>query len=168
MQSRAIFKRTGAALSLSLLALMIAMPSLADDQSDAKALWQQLQSANYRQNWKLYDKGKFYRGQEPHGALLTTYLNPEAATGKQAKSGTMPNGAVIVKENYMPNKKLAAITIMQKRQGFDSQHNDWFWAKYGPDGSIQASGKADSCLACHGAVRSNDYIFSFPIAPIKP
>jgi cytochrome c551/c552 len=57
---------------------------------------------------------------------------------------------------------------MRKEQGFAPQEGDWFWAKYKPDGTVEAAGQPAGCLSCHGAVRSNDYVFTFPVAPIPP
>ena len=45
----------------------------------AAALWAYLQKVEYRNNWELWpEKGELYQGQEPHGMLLTTYVNPAA------------------------------------------------------------------------------------------
>lgn len=135
----------------------------------AGELWRKLQSANYQNQWATVPgKGKLYQGQAPHGALLTTYLNKEAEEAMKSKPGKMANDATIVKENYMPDGKLDAITVMYKESGFDRDHNDWFWAKYAADGTVQAAGKAPGCIACHGAVRSNDYVFTFPVGQIQP
>lgn len=132
----------------------------------AKELWQKIDG---HEKWATVPgKGTYYAGQAPHGALLSTYLNPEAKKGMEAKRGKMPEDAIIVKDNYMPNKTLAAITVMYKEPGYDHRHKDWFWAKYAPDGKTLAVGKVGGCISCHGSVRSNDYIFTFPIAPIKP
>ena len=100
--------------------------------------------------------------------LLTTYLDPAAVDVQASKPGMVPEGAVIVKENYMPDKTLDALTVMLKESGYDPDHNDWFWAKFSAAGEIQVAGKALGCLACHGSVRFNDYVFTFPVAPIEP
>jgi len=144
-------------------------PEESPDVRAARELWQSLQEAKYPDNWATVPgKGTFYRGQGPHGMLLSTYLNDAAAQAMQGKPGTMPDGAIIVKENYTPEKELAAITVMVKQAGYDPDHSDWFWTKFGPDGEVQAAGKPAGCIACHGSVRSNDFIFTFPIAPIQP
>jgi hypothetical protein len=141
----------------------------AGDEQMAEDLWRRLQAANYRDAWATVPgKGTFYQGQVPHGALLSTYLSPEAERGLQAKSGSMPADAIIVKENYMPDRTLAAVTVMYKEPGFDPEHGDWFWAKYGTNGEVQESGRAVGCITCHGSVQSNDYVFTFPIAPRPP
>jgi len=44
----------------------------------------------------------------------------------------------------MPNKKLAAVTVMYGKSGSNPQAGDHFWLKYTPDGKIEAEGKAVS------------------------
>lgn len=137
-------------------------------QAQAEELWQMLQSEDYATNWSTVPgKGELYRGQDPHGMLLSTYLNEAAAQALEDKPGRMPEDAIIVKENYTPDEALDSVTVMMKQPGFDPDHHDWFWAKYGTEGEIQAAGKPVGCISCHGAVRSNDYVFTFPIAPIS-
>lgn len=141
---------------------------LTPDQATAQELWAMLQEPGYPGDWTtIPGKGELYRGQAPHGALLSSYLNPEAAEALQAQPGVMPDGAIIVKENYLEDETFDSVTIMYKQSGYDPDHNDWYWTKLGANGEIQAAGKPDGCIACHGAVRSNDYIFTFPIAPIQ-
>jgi plastocyanin len=140
------------------------------DEALAQDLWDTLQEAGYAEAWSLIPgKGELYPGQDPHGALLTTYLNSEAEGALQERPGEMPRGAVIVKENYTPNEDLASVTVMHKQAGgYAPDTNDWFWAKYGPEGEVQAAGMPGGCISCHGAVRSNDYIFSFPVTSFSP
>ena len=139
-----------------------------EDQQMAEELWQTLQDTEYADNWATTPKGTFYRGQEPHGALISTYLNPEAEQAMEAQPGTMPDGAIIVKENYTEDRDLVGTTVMQKVEGYDPEHNDWFWAQYDPDGQVGAAGQVADCISCHGAVQSNDYVFSVVVAPIEP
>ena len=76
----------------------------------------------------------------------------------------MPNGAIIVKENYMPDGQLAAITTMYKVDGFNPEANDWHWVKFLPDGSVDmdgmAQGKVPMCIGCHSGRADNDYIYT--------
>ena len=59
------------------------------------AMWAHLQDEAYQENWQLWpDKGRLYEGQEPHGMLLTTYLNDTALQALRSRAGTMPPGAV--------------------------------------------------------------------------
>ncbi len=126
-----------------------------------KDLWDYLAKVKYRESFSLWPgKGKLYKGTEPHGSLLTTYVNQPALDAIRGKKESMPAGSIVVKENYMPGKKLAAITVMYKVAGFHPEGGDWFWAKYAPDGKIQAEGKPGGCIGCHGKKKGNDFLFT--------
>ena len=112
-------------------------------------------------SWEMWPgKGELYPGKEPHGSLLTTYVNDIALSAIQGKKGRLPTGSIIVKENYDADKKLVAITSMTKIVGYDSAHNDWFWLSVSADGNISAQGKVQGCINCHNANSTNDYIFT--------
>ncbi len=120
---------------------------------------------NYKE-WKLWPgKGELYAGTEPHGAFLTTYLNSRAFSAVNGKKGSIPDGGIFVKENYSPEKTLESITMMYKIKGFNPDSNDWFWAKYQPDGTIEVEGRVPGCIACHEGREANDYIFTSDIQP---
>jgi hypothetical protein len=102
-----------------------------------------------------------YEGTSPHGAYLTTYVNPYAFAAIDGKKGEMPNGAIVVKENYTKDKKLAAVTVMRKVAGFAPDSGNWFYLKYNPSNhQVQASGDVDSCRSCHAKVKNNDWLFT--------
>lgn len=128
--------------------------------ADADKLHEYLTKEKPYTNWKLWPgKGKLYKGTEPHGALLTTYVNDVALKSIKAKKG-LKDGAIIVKENYMPDKKLAAVTVMYKVKGYNPEFGDIFWMKFLPDGKTEASGKVDMCIGCHTKVKDNDYLYT--------
>jgi mono/diheme cytochrome c family protein len=139
-----------------------------DGAADAAELWQMLQEEDYAEAWSTVPgKGELYPGQPPHGALLSTYLNEPALNALEGRPGAMPDGAIVVKENYRPDETLASVTVMEKRAGYAPAYGDWYWARYGPDGTVQGGGTIQSCIACHAAVRTNDYIFTFVVAPVE-
>lgn len=126
-----------------------------------KELWDYLAKKEYAKKFTLWPgKEKLYKGAEPHGALLTTYVNKKALEAIQGKKGVLPAGSIVVKENYTPEKKLAAITVMYKVDKYNPEANDWFWAKYNPDGSIDKEGKVAGCIGCHAKAKDNDYLFT--------
>jgi len=131
--------------------------------ADAEKLHQYLTKEKPYTEWKLWPgKGKLYKGTEPHGALLTTYVNDVALKSIKAKKG-LKDGSIIVKENYMPDKMLAAVTVMYKVKGYNPEAGDIFWMKYAPDGKIEVSGKsgmADMCIGCHAKEKGNDYLYT--------
>lgn len=139
-------------------------PSAMPEASGA-ALWAYLQGSDYRSNWPLWPgKSEKYEGTEPHGMLLTTYVNDLGHDAITSAAGAMPASAIIVKENYMPDGTLAAITTMYKVEGYNPEVGDWHWVKFLPDGSVDADGmaqgKVEMCIGCHGAKADNDYVFT--------
>ncbi|HKL26954.1 MAG TPA: cytochrome P460 family protein [Desulfuromonadales bacterium] len=133
-------------------------------ETDGKAVYDYITKKNPYQDWALWPgTDKFYKGQHPHGALLTTYVNKAAETGINDKVGTLANGSIIVKENYMADKSLGAVTIMYRVEGYNPDAGDWFWAKYKADGAIEKEGKVAGCIGCHTAAIQNDWIFTSPV-----
>ena len=73
----------------------------------------------------------------------------------------LPEGSIIVKEGYSDSSgsELNKITIMKKINGFDPEHNDWFWANYNEGGGLGgANGSVSSCYSCHTS--GKDYLSS--------
>ncbi len=140
----------------------------------AAELWDLIQTENYRVSWKMWPgKEALYKGTHPHGSYLTTYLNDIALKSLEGEGTELDPGSIIVKENYTPEKTLAAITVMYKLAGYDPGNNNWFWAKYSPDGkpmsaetdgeSTMLVGKVPGCIDCHTSNKANDYIMTSPI-----
>lgn len=132
--------------------------------AEGKAVYNYLTQTKDYQKWPLFPgTTTFYEGKHPHGALLTTYVSPEAQKAIQNRAGKIPNDGFIVKENYNPEKKLMAVTVMYRVEGYNPDAGDWFWAKYAADGSIQKEGKVAGCIGCHTAVIQNDWVFTGPL-----
>ena len=52
-----------------------------------------LGEVDYQKSWELWPGlGEKYQGGDPHGMLLTTYLNPAAVKALEDKKGVMPDG----------------------------------------------------------------------------
>jgi hypothetical protein len=130
-------------------------------ETSGTAVWEHLKKVGYAKRWKMWPgKEAFYKGQEPHGVLVTTYVNGPALRGLGGKKGVMADGAIIAKENYSPEKKLMAITVMYKVKGYNPEAGNWFWAKYAPDGKVEAEGKVEGCIKCHSGKKANDFLFT--------
>ncbi|CAN5830745.1 hypothetical protein BH23GEM9_BH23GEM9_30060 [soil metagenome] len=126
----------------------------------AEALWAHLQDADYR-SWPMFPgTGELYSGTEPHGMLLTTYVNRIASDALTNGASALPAGAIIVKENYMPDSTFAAATVMHKVPGYDAGNGDWYWAKYDPNGVVEDAGRAPMCQQCHAAQRQRDFVMT--------
>lgn len=142
-----------------------------DNTDFAETLWAELKEA------KLVGKNRIhvqpFEGNEPHGTIqqvLNTELTVNGRTGKVIVKVNHGGPNVDVQEVYdNPNKHVAAVTVMFKREaGYDPDNNDWFWAKYNPDGSLDknpkgmklagrvAKGMNQGCIACHTALGGED------------
>ena len=121
-----------------------------------------------------------YEGTPPHGKVLE-YLETEVTYEGHT-------GLVMVKKNYAGDAEpedlehavledrqahLDSVTVMLRREdGYDPDHQNWFWAKYNPDGSMAtnpkgmklagrvAKGADKGCIACHQAAPGEDYVFT--------
>ena len=125
------------------------------------ALWDYLIKVDYAKTWKIWPgTHALYPGKSPHGAFLTTYVNEPACEAIEKKEGSMPDGAIICKQNFDKEKKYVALTVMYKVKGYDPMEGDYFWAKYSPDGRIDGEGKISSCINCHSHQRENDFVFT--------
>jgi len=145
------------------------------DVAYAKLLWDLMKAD------KLVGDGAIhavpYAGVEPHGMMLETFYTTASVNGHE--------GRLVVKRNYGPEgvkkddvlmdpaKHLGAITVMfQREDGYDADNQNWFWAKYLPDGSLDknpegmqlagrvAKGADAGCIACHSTADGGDYLFS--------
>lgn len=133
-------------------------------EASGSELWQYMEDENYQNNWQLFPgTEELYEGTEPHGARLTIYVNDIAYDAVMSGTTPLPDGAIVVKENYMPDSTLAAITTMFKVDGYSSAHNDWFWLRNNAEGVIDAEGRVDGCQNCHEQASATDYVFTdFP------
>jgi hypothetical protein len=135
-------------------------------QTFEQKLWGYLVRAKYR-NWAPVP-GKsdgMYEGESPHGAFLKMYLNRRAAGSANA----LPDGSMVIKENYKPDKTIAAVTVMYKNKGYNPAAGDWYWIKYNPDGTVaekpmptgnmRLAGKVGGCIDCHGDADGGDFAF---------
>jgi len=146
---------------LAVPAVVLAMSHGKMPATEGKALYEYITKTSPYQQWSLWPgKEKLYPGTEPHGALLTTYVNDVALKGFRHWDGGLPDGTIVVKENYMPDKMLAAVTVMYKKSGYNPQAGDYFWLKFTPDGKIEAEGKVEMCIGCHRAAQKGDFLFT--------
>ena len=165
--------------TVAFLGVVIAACGSSDSEEDAQAavtsadttgaaIWAHIQESNYQTEWQLWpEKGRLYTGQVPHGMLLTTYLNSVAYEALTSGAAAMPAGAIVVKENYMPDSTLAAVTTMYKVTGYNAEHSDWFFTKHLASGVLDTmpngmdmEGRLPGCQSCHLVRRDNDYLYT--------
>lgn len=142
------------------------------DVAFAEALWTAIDGYD---GWLM--QSDIMPGKSPHGMFVRMYYSI-VTVGDVAYH-------VVVKDNYggedvtlemvkeNPAGYLMAVTPMvQREQGYDVDNNNWFWVKYGPDGSIGvndmkmamagrvAKGMPMGCIACHANAGGGDYLFA--------
>ncbi len=168
----------GSALALALLTSPVIAQGMAPfgtehDVGYAGLVWKAMEAANLVGDHAI--KSRPYDGTPPHGKMLETFYTTATVDGH--------TGTLIVKRNYGPEgvdaeqimmdpgKHLGAITVMfQREAGYDEDNQNWFWAKFLPDGSLDknakgmqlagrvAKGADKGCIACHST--QDDYIFT--------
>jgi hypothetical protein len=127
----------------------------------AKAFWTYISQTNPYTKWQTWPGYPgLYPGKSPHGKYLKLYAN-EAAIQAAKEGKDMPDGAILVKENYTADKRLVAITPMYRVKGYNPAAGDWFWGEYRPNGKVMAAGKIQSCIKCHRTA-NHDWRFTTP------
>ena len=130
-------------------------------QVDASELYMQITEEDNYKSWAFMPgTSEMDPGNGVHGELITVYVSDDALSAIENNEGVMPNGSIILKEGYSSEGELREIVLMQKVDGFDPEHNDWYWAAYSPDGDVLTEGSQPACYNCHSRVKDNDYIFT--------
>ncbi len=108
----------------------------------AEAVWAYLEAQGYA-SWPRWPGTEaLYSGNEPHGMLLTTYVNsPMAEALEGGRTTELPDGAIVVKENYMPDSTLAAVTVMYQVSTPDENCSFVAGEKVTPDGGDEPLGR---------------------------
>jgi hypothetical protein len=132
---------------------------LSKDEISGERLWRRIST---EADFESYPEWPGYKGvqigQSPHGRYHEIYINPVLRAALPIADRTAPDGSVIVKENFDADMKKVGFTVMAKAKGYDPATDDWFWASYGPDGSVAAEGKVEMCIKCHEGMKRNDYV----------
>jgi hypothetical protein len=148
----------------------VARPGYDRPDTTGSAVLAWLEKEEYRETWELWPGTAPLHearptgvvvapaGAEPHGALLITYANPVAIDALSRAAPAMPPGAVVLLEGYLPDSTLSSVSVMVQVGEFDPERQDWFFARFGSAGEIDAAGHVEACQGCH--VSEPDYLFS--------
>jgi hypothetical protein len=129
-------------------------------EGEGQALYDYILKTDY-QNWDLWPGKQALRpSTHPHGKFITTYVNKPALKAIHKKTDPLPDGSIVIAENFSPDKTLAVISVMYKKAGYNPQGGDWFWAEYGVDGKTRREGKEFYCFSCHQRQKQQDFLFS--------
>ena len=138
-----------------------------EDTKMAQRLWNDMDGYT---SWSPYPGlAGWQPGESPHGRALKYYINSICARNPERPD----NGSIIVMENYgTEGGPLMTVSVMKKVRGYDPDNADWFWVKYGPDGTVMrnlrgitlagrvAKGMSDGCINCHMHAGGEDFLFS--------
>ncbi|UCF30974.1 MAG: cytochrome P460 family protein [bacterium] len=127
-------------------------------------VWKYITETDPYSQWELWPgTERLFKGKHPHGSFLTTYVSSGALRAIKNRESVFPNGAMIVKDNFSPDKQLAAVTVMYRIKGYNPDAGDWFWVKFKPDGAVESEGKVQGCINCHMGKIDNDWAFTGPL-----
>lgn len=128
------------------------------DNISGESLWDRITTESDYKTYGYFENQKgLLPGQSPHGVLHEIFVNADLLESIPV-TDQLPYGSIIVKENYTPDKELDKLTVMAKVEGYNPEHNDWFWAAYSKDGKVLVEGKPGGCISCHQGMNYNDYV----------
>ena len=135
------------------------LPVFTLDEISGERLWNRIAVETDYKTYRYWPGHEGVQpGQSPHGIFHRVFANSMMVDSLPIPDRKAPYGAIIVKENLTIDKELNQITVMAKVEGFDPEHNDWFYAAFDKGGNVLAEGAPDGCVSCHTGMRDNDYI----------
>jgi hypothetical protein len=160
---------------LGLLSVVLAACSNAGDDlpdTTGAAVFEYVTETNDYKSWDTWPSDQWNDfsvnlvSGEPHGNIVHIYVNDITLEAAENYDGSLPEGSMIVKENYVGTDvnnpgTLDALTVMYKVDGYNPEANDWFWVKVKPNGSVDAEGAVDGCIGCHSQPNNRDYVLRY-------
>lgn len=141
--------------------------AMADDELDAQvsepgaaAIFSEITDVDGYKEWSIWPGNEsLEEGTGVHGEYVTVYVSDNAISSAESGGEMLPYETMVVKEGFNADEELTGIYLMYKIEDYDPRNNDWFWAAYSPDGSVNAEGRVDGCINCHDDVNAADYVF---------
>jgi hypothetical protein len=129
-------------------------------EPDAEAIFSEITDAGNYKEWSIWPgTGAMEDGTGVHGEYVIVYISDNAVSTAETGGEMMPYETMVVKEGFNADEELTGIYLMYKAEDYDPENNDWFWAAYSPDGSVNAEGRVTGCINCHVDGQDADYIF---------
>lgn len=137
-------------------------PTLFDPSPETQAVWTEIQGYA---SWPKFAGHETIAPSASHGNMhVLTYHNDVVSMAITNKTLPLPDGALVVKENYTnpDDATPAVLTIMAKRSGA------WYWVRATPDGKVfpdpttndpMEGSDVPKCVGCHMGAQANDMIF---------
>lgn len=162
---------------------MLALQAWSQDESDyggpedvefAADLWDAMLQAGLVGSKAM--NGQPYFGTHPHGSILESAIHTITVKGVTSilAAKLSYRGIGVSIDDVVADRAafIEDVTVMFKREdGYDTPHQNWFWAKYNPDGTLDmtpkgvqlagriARGKPKGCIACHLKAEGGDLLF---------
>lgn len=113
---------------------------------------------------KNYKQGVHYATVERGNVREEIYTSREAIEAAR-KNQPLPDGTVILMEDYRDGKLLRYIAMEKKpghgaTQPADVRTGDWAFQSFGPDRRVDRSENLARCMACHQPQARNDFVFT--------
>jgi hypothetical protein len=161
-------KNTVGGILITVLAFfLVATPLWAQDGFGSKRqikLYDYITKQNPYKKWSTW-KGEVERlsSSGHHGTEVKKYVNDVAHDALLSGAKELPEGSIIVQENYS-SWGLTSITVMRKEiRGFNPNADDWSFAMYSTNGTPLTDVRGKGCLSCHKAKGNTDLLLSaFP------
>jgi hypothetical protein len=82
---------------------------------------------------------------------VRVWANPAATGPYQTRTGELPDGALLVKEEYSDREctDLIGFTVMRREAGYAPAEGDWHWQSVAFDRNVVEDGVIFECFACH-------------------
>jgi hypothetical protein len=140
------------------------LPPFDREEISAELLWERMvEETDYTEYHFWPGHEGISPGQAPHGVFHKVYINKLIYDALPLEDREVPDGGIIIKENYSADEEPTGLTVMAKVDGFHPGGGDWFWAAYTMEGKVNIAGQVDGCIGCHEGMRDNDYVIVYPL-----
>jgi hypothetical protein len=146
----------------TLLPILVALPLLALSACGDSFSYDA--ASYFPEDWQdTYTEQVGCKQSSTHGDdYVIVYTSPEATAAYTDRAQAMPEGAVILKEQFSDSScsTLSAITSMRKlADGEDTANGDYGWQRVESDGTVAFSGaQPGNCSTCHSACPDGDFL----------
>lgn len=137
------------------------MPQAAEPSAATKAIWAQIQGYS---SWPTFAENPSPKMSDSHMKMfVVSHYNDVVGAAITSKTLPLPDGAIIVKDNFMMASDTApmAVTVMAKQAG------KWYWVEAMPDGMVMLDpmgkpleGDVAMCTGCHSSGQANDFVLT--------
>jgi len=133
------------------------------DDVIAQTLWDHFQGARHWQSPEGWDglPASTLEAEGEHGAYTEIRMNRLAAG--TIGGDVLPGGVLVTADYDEDGETLLQWTAMKKIPGYDPDNDDWFWARYSPEGEVKLKGTLNDCIYCH--LNGTDLVYSAWLTP---